>query len=64
MLSREFASRFAEAEAGSWVSHADDRSHAGWNDEACAEDLEFVEHDAAHGIFRSPRPSITLAELQ
>lgn len=25
---------------------------------------EFIEHDEAHGVFRSPRPSITLQELQ
>lgn len=25
---------------------------------------EFIDHDEAHGVFRSPRPSITLQELQ
>lgn len=64
MLSREFASSFAEAEANSWSSHADDGAKPGLDDDACPEDLEFVEHDAAHGVFRSPRPSITLSELQ
>lgn len=27
-------------------------------------DGEIIEHDEAHGVFRSPRPSITLQELQ
>lgn len=64
MLSREFASSFAEAEANSWSSHVDDGARPGLDDHVCPEDLEFVEHDAAHGVFRSPRPSITLSELQ
>lgn len=27
-------------------------------------DGEFIEHDEAHSVFRSPRPSVTLQELQ
>lgn len=68
MLSREFPSSLAEAEASSWRSHADNgaqvESQAGSTDDPCPEDMEFIEHDAALGVFRSPRPSITLDELQ
>ncbi|KAG6365015.1 hypothetical protein INS49_006621 [Diaporthe citri] len=28
------------------------------------DDGEFIDHDEAHGVFRSPRPSVTLQELQ
>lgn len=28
------------------------------------DDGELIEHDEAHGVFRSPRPSVTLQELQ
>lgn len=64
MLSREFAPSVAEAEASSWRSHADEGTQARLDDDTFQEDLEFIEHDAAHGVFRSPRPSITLSELQ
>lgn len=48
----------------SWRLHTDDGAQAGFNDANCPEDMEFVEHDAAHSVFRSPRPSMTLDELQ
>lgn len=35
-----------------------------WEDELNPDDIEIIEHDEAHGVFRSPRPSQTLDELQ
>lgn len=63
MLSREFASSFAEADANSWKSPADDRAKPRLNNNACLDDIEVIEHDAAHGVFRSPRPSFTMSEF-
>lgn len=67
MLSRESAS-WSEAEGSSWRSHADNGAQAGsqavMEDDPFTEDMEIIEHDAALGVFRSPRPSFTLDELQ
>lgn len=62
MPSREFASPSGKAVEGSSRPHPNDGAHAGSDDDHGTYALEFVEHDAAHGVFRSPRPSITLDE--